>query len=129
MISRKSIVLVFLIVLLAGCGGSEAATETPPEPTPTEVKVEPTSVPGESADGGKQIFTTRCASCHYLSDQDQVGPGLAGLFALESLPNGEPFSEQALGDWILNGGGAMPGQKLSQEELGALIAYLRDATQ
>jgi mono/diheme cytochrome c family protein len=129
MIFRKSIVLVFLIVFLAGCGGSESATETPPEPTPTEVKVEPTSAPSESEDSGKQVFTTRCASCHYLSDLDQVGPGLAGLFALESLPNGEPFSGQALADFILNGGGAMPGQRLSQEELDALIAYLRDATQ
>jgi mono/diheme cytochrome c family protein len=129
MISRKGIVLVFLIVFLAGCGGSKSATETPPQPTPTEVKAEPTSAPSESADSGRQIFTARCASCHYLTDQDQVGPGLAGLFSLASLPNGEPFSEQALADWIVNGGGAMPGQKLSQEELDALIAYLRDATQ
>ena len=128
MISRKIVVLVFLIVFLTGCGGTESATEAPPEPTPTEVKVEPTSVPGEGDAGGKQVFTARCASCHYLSDLDQVGPGLAGLFSLESLSNGEPFSEQALADWILNGGGAMPGQKLNQEELDALIAFLRDAT-
>lgn len=77
---------------------------------------------------GEEVYVT-CGVCHRLDDQQQVGPGLGGLFELDALPNGEPFSEAALRQWIRSGGGAMPGQNISDADMDDLIAYLKEATQ
>lgn len=119
---------VFMIVCLSGCGGSPDTTTPSPEPAVTEAIVEPTE-PVEQADPGEVLFRTRCASCHNLSDVAQVGPGLAGLFSRETLPNGQDFSGEALADFITQGTGAMPGVPLNTNQLEELIAYLREATQ
>lgn len=77
---------------------------------------------------GQQVFEANCSVCHNLNDELKVGPGLAGMFERAELPNGNPLSDETLGEWITTGGGAMPGVSLPGDELEALITYLNDAT-
>jgi len=58
-----------------------------------------------------------------------VGPGLAGVFNREALPNGNPVTDDNLKDWIRNGGGGMPGLLLTDEDRAVVIAFLKEATQ
>jgi mono/diheme cytochrome c family protein len=81
------------------------------------------------AAAGGAAFEQFCAVCHNLTAEAKVGPGLAGLFDREQLPNGNPVTEENLQEWILTGGGAMPGQPLTSEQLAAVVAYLKEATQ
>ncbi len=78
---------------------------------------------------GQQVFEANCSVCHNLSSELKVGPGLAGLFDKAELSNGNPVSDETLGEWIANGGGAMPGISLPGGELEALIVYLHNATE
>jgi mono/diheme cytochrome c family protein len=118
------IVLAFVVAALLVACSSPASTSTP---EPTSTPVPPTAAPVSAADG-EALFRTRCSSCHYLTDQPQVGPGLAGLFSRDQL-RGQPFSEEVLAEQITKGGGGMPAFQLSADELTALIDYLRKATQ
>jgi mono/diheme cytochrome c family protein len=123
----KIILFIGLVLLLTGCG--DDTSDSTPEPTNTESNVEATATqPTEPANAGEIIFRSRCASCHNLSDIDQVGPGLAGLFSRETLPDGQEFSEEALANFITQGGGVMPAVSLSPDEIDELIPYLREAT-
>jgi mono/diheme cytochrome c family protein len=106
-------------VLLVSCAS--------PTPVPTSTPVPaPTDTPIPAADG-QLVFQSRCASCHFVTDQAQVGPGLAGLFSRDF--RGQPFSEEALAAFITSGSGAMPGFQLDDAQMDALIEYLREATQ
>lgn len=137
-----------VILLVAACGPQplpEAPTSIPtlapatlPVATATEpsgegaAPLEETEVPGASGalvETGRGVFEQNCIVCHNLTAEAKVGPGLAGLFEMEQLPNGEPFSEENLQSWIRNGGGAMPGFPLDQADMDALVAFLKDATQ
>ena len=119
-----------VVLLLSGCGSSAESPTTPPEPTATKVEVQPTAPPPtEQANAGEVLFKTRCASCHNLTDLPQVGPGLAGLFSRDVLPDGRAFSKDALAEFITEGAGAMPGIPLGADDLDELIAYLQEATQ
>jgi mono/diheme cytochrome c family protein len=108
-----------------------AVTPTPVvavEPEPTSVESEPAS-PEELALAGEEVFEQFCAVCHSLTSEVLVGPGLEQLFNRDQLPNGEPFSEEGLKAWIVTGGGAMPGMPLTEEQLEAVVVFLREATQ
>jgi hypothetical protein len=59
----------------------------------------------------------------------KVGPGLTGLFDREALPNGNLVNEENLAEWITNGGGAMPGVALADDQMAALIAFLIESTE
>ncbi|KAB8144082.1 cytochrome c [Chloroflexia bacterium SDU3-3] len=92
-------------------------------------------------DRGESIYRVRCMSCHATTTASGIGPGLAGLYqpggpVLPSgvdyggkLPNGEPITDEALGAFIRQGGsfqiGTMVGVPITDEELRALIAYMR----
>lgn len=119
------LLLIGLVLLLAACGSD--TSDSTPEPTSTDIPTA-TPQPTEPANIGETVFRTRCASCHNLNDMDQVGPGLAGLFSLETLPDGQAFSEEALVNFITQGGGTMQGINLDSDEIDELIAYLREAT-
>lgn len=80
---------------------------------------------GQQTPDGQTIFQSRCARCHTTSDAIRVGPGLGGLFQREQLPNGQSVTEGNVRAWITQGGGRMPAQRLSTEQLDALIAYLK----
>jgi mono/diheme cytochrome c family protein len=77
---------------------------------------------------GEDAFATHCSTCHGVTSQATVGPGLAGLFEKDTLPDGSVLNDANLAQWILRGGGTMPGVPVPDGELEALIAYLKDAT-
>jgi mono/diheme cytochrome c family protein len=150
--------LLLASLLAAGCGAQpyDPPTPIPTLPPATMPAEEPTEAPaaatapteeaageaaptegaaGEAAGGedvlaaGAEVFQQNCAACHNLTTEALVGPGLAGLFGMAGLPNGNPVNEDNLREWIRNGGGAMPGIPLTDEQLDVLIPYLEDATQ
>ena len=101
---------------------------------PAEGTAEPgqTTEPGGGGDAavqaGEQVFQTNCSPCHNLTTETKVGPGLAGLFERDQLPNGNPITDENLRDWITHGGGAMPPVPLPDDDLDAVIAFLHVAT-
>lgn len=118
---------------LAACGPQPLPDEPTPIPTliPATMPAAPTSgvqATSNPAQAGMEVFSQHCSACHNTTAETKVGPGLQGLFDLSSLPNGNPFSEGNLRDWIRSGGGAMPGVSLSDQDMDALIEYLRQAT-
>ena len=87
---------------------------------------------------GEKLFKINCASCHKVTDQKLVGPGLKGVAARVPQP-----AEQWLIKWIKNsqslvkGGDAyavkifteynksvMPSQALSDDEIKSVLAYI-----
>jgi mono/diheme cytochrome c family protein len=76
-----------------------------------------------------QVFEQTCLVCHSLTDEAKVGPGLAGLYERDMLPNGNPVDDENLGIWIRTGGGAMPGIPLTDEQLSDVVAFLKEATE
>jgi len=80
-------------------------------------------------DLGQQAFEAYCSVCHNLNAEQKIGPGLAGLFAKDVLPNGNPVTDENLKGWILSGGWAMPSIPVPGEELAALVVFLQEATQ
>ncbi|HSJ52585.1 MAG TPA: cytochrome c [Anaerolineae bacterium] len=105
--------------------GTEVAEgdQTPQPGEPTVPPVDPL------VQAGEQVFEQNCAVCHTLTTEVRVGPGLAGLFERDQLPNGEPVTDENLRVWITNGGGAMPPVPLPEDELTQVIAFLHEATQ
>ncbi|HSJ53023.1 MAG TPA: cytochrome c [Anaerolineae bacterium] len=91
---------------------------------------QPTATAGDPAvAAGEQVFAQNCSVCHNLTAEAKVGPGLAGLFERDQLPNGDPVTDENLRVWITNGGGAMPPVPLPEDELTQVIAFLHEATQ
>lgn len=142
------VILTTLLLPVAACGPQSLPQAPTPIPTlapatlPAAAATEPSpgggATPGETGtageggglvEAGRAAFEQNCAGCHNLTAETKVGPGLAGLFNIDQLPNGEPFSEENLRFWIRNGGGGMPGIPLDDADLDALIAFLQDATQ
>jgi cytochrome c len=116
---------VVVVLLLTACGAQ--ATQAPQATTAPQ----PTAGGGSNQDliaTGTQVFDQNCSGCHALTTQRVVGPGLAGLFSVSSLPNGQSFSEANLANWIRTGGRGMPGFPLSDQQMAALVAYLKQAT-
>jgi mono/diheme cytochrome c family protein len=100
----------------------------------TLVVVAITMIPSASAgaftaSSGQQLFADNCAQCHSAtSTETKVGPGLKGLFKNKTLPGtGKPTNVANVTAQIKNGGGGMPafGDKLSAQDISALIAYLK----
>jgi hypothetical protein len=87
----------------------------------TKLKNEKKSVSGEA------LFKNNCAVCHFTDTrQRKVGPGLQGLFQREQLPSGKPLSEKNVKNQIRQGGGGMPPfGHLKEEEVQALVEYLK----
>jgi mono/diheme cytochrome c family protein len=143
------LILTLLTILLfaLGCGQEPMVPPTPiptlipatlPIDTPTpvpEVGAEPTSPASqppsqdELVQTGQQLFEQNCNVCHNLTTETKVGPGLEGLFNIDQLPNGDPFSEDNLRHWIVTGGGGMPAFPLTEGQLDAVVAFLKQATQ
>jgi mono/diheme cytochrome c family protein len=128
------IALMAFAALALACAGPQPLPLAPtPIPTliPATLPPEPTQAPLPTSTGpaGASIFGSNCSTCHNLTAERKVGPGLQGLFSLPALPNGKPVNDENLRDWIRNGGGAMPPIALSDADLAAVIAYLKQATQ
>ena len=52
---------------------------------------------------GKIVFEGPCQACHYTNKETKVGPGLAGIFQKDKLPNGNPVNETTIAEWIQKG--------------------------
>jgi mono/diheme cytochrome c family protein len=105
----RLLMVVFCALLLASCENKPAV------------------VAGDPA-RGQPVFQSACAVCHSVAPGvKKVGPSLAGLSHMQSLPNGFSMTDANLEQWIRNGGGLMPGFKnaLSPEQMRDLIAYLK----
>jgi cytochrome c5 len=76
---------------------------------------------------GENLFKNNCAVCHFTdSTAKKVGPGLLGLFRRDSLASGKPVSKATVRQQISQGGGGMPPfSHLKDDELQALIDYLK----
>ncbi len=123
--------LDFLKQKLEGEAVSEPGAPEPSESTSESSVSEMSESTAETAVAGlgQEVYEANCTVCHNLNDQQKVGPGLAGLFQMDQLPNGKPFNDENLKEWVLNGGGAMPGIPLADDELDAMIVYLKGVTQ
>lgn len=77
---------------------------------------------------GRKIYDVECDRCHEpYSTKGKKGPGLKGIFQRQYLPlSGLPANDERVTDIIRIGRHEMPGysQKLSQQELQDLLAYL-----
>ena len=144
-----TVALVAVVLFAIGCAYQPDVPPTPiptlapatmPPPPPTQPAASGEAIASPAPEGGttgatdlvaagSQVFEQTCAVCHNLSTETKVGPGLAGLFDLQQLPNGNPVNIENLKQWIVTGGGAMPGQPLTDEQLAAVVAFLQDATQ
>jgi mono/diheme cytochrome c family protein len=144
---RRLALFAAMLAVVAACGPQplpNAPTSIPtlapatmpaytaaPQPTQPPSAGE-TAAPAATVDlvqAGSQIYDQNCAICHSLTAESKVGPGLAGLFSLSNLPNGQPFNEDNLKSWINTGGGGMPGFSFSDEQMTELVAFLKNATQ
>ena len=76
---------------------------------------------------GAALFKNNCTVCHFTdSKAKKVGPGLQGLFKSERLPSGKPVSEARVSRQIKQGGGGMPPfGHLKEDEVEALVEYLK----
>jgi mono/diheme cytochrome c family protein len=77
---------------------------------------------------GRKIYDAECDRCHEpYSTKGKKGPGLKGVFQHQYLSlSGLPANDERVSDIIRVGRKEMPGynQKLSQQELQDLLAYL-----
>jgi mono/diheme cytochrome c family protein len=92
-----------LLAFVAGCGGSDGDSSTPPA----------------SAGGGEKLFTDNCANCHTLAAagaSGKVGPDLDQL-----KPGPDLVTSQ-----VNSGGGAMPSfkGKLTDDQIKQIADYV-----
>ena len=83
-------------------------------------QVEPQTV--ESSTVGKNVYVLRCVGCHGIDGSGIVGPDIRPGKVLEKYASAE--SMEAL---VRDGLGEMPefGTKLSDDEIAAVVAYVR----
>lgn len=105
----------------------------------------PPAAPAGDATKGQAIFNRGCNACHKITNEQLVGPGLAGIFEPGGptlpagvdyggkLPNGRPITDENVAAWIKTGGqgkiGLMPVKgniaDLTDQNIVDLIAYLK----
>ena len=116
-----ALALAAIVLAVAACGGSSGSSSSAAPPATST----PTSTPasgggGEvSAEAGKVVFTSNCATCHTLADAGatgSVGPNLDDL-----KPDEETVKNQ-----VTNGGGGMPafGGQLSETQIESVATYV-----
>ncbi len=71
----------------------------------------------EATDPGEIVYAEKCASCHGAKGEGGIGPKLAGNPILNA--------PEAVAEIVRNGRGTMPAIPLSDQEMAALLAYLK----
>ena len=101
--------------VVAGCSDKTASVE-PTAPQPTE------QVSEEMIAMGKMVYLTRCVGCHGVDGVGIVGPDIRPGRVLEKYASAE-----AMAAVVRDGLGEMPefGSKLRDEEIAAVVAYVR----
>ncbi|MBI5879623.1 MAG: c-type cytochrome [Chloroflexi bacterium] len=84
---------------------------------------------------GKIVFGGPCQACHNTNAETKVGPGLAGIFQKDKLPNGKPVNDANVMEWIQKGSASyktegapfMPSYELQVkgDDLKNVIEYLK----
>lgn len=103
------------LVAVAGCGGG-----SDPDAVNAQGLVEPQTV--ESSTIGKAVYLQRCVGCHAIDGSGIVGPDIRPGEVLEKY-----FSAESMAALVRDGLGEMPefGSKLSDDEIAAVVAYVR----
>ncbi|MBI1801503.1 MAG: cytochrome c [Chloroflexi bacterium] len=95
--------------------------------------------PLSQEDRGKALFSTaNCIACHNVTSETKVGPGLAGIFQKDKLPNGKPVNDDTIKEWVQKGSASyksdpsqqpyMPpyaGVVNTDDKMADMIAYLK----
>ncbi|MBK6346708.1 MAG: cytochrome c [Bacteroidales bacterium] len=146
----RGLTFLFMILLLQACGSKTSAPETTPVPDAiveidtkahsdskgvgkfTEVKLE--AIDPARAELGKAVFTTKCTTCHKLTADKFVGPGLEGITSRrtpewimnmitnpELMMKSDPVAKK-LFEEILT---PMANQNIGDEEARNILEYLR----
>ena len=122
--------LIAICLLMAALSAVACGQQSAVEPTATTAPAATTEGgPADLVQAGSDLFEQNCSGCHNLTTEAKIGPGLAGLFNLDQLPNGNPVNEESVKSWIVSGSGRMPGIPLTEEQLTAVVAFLKEATQ
>lgn len=118
------VALAVLTSVAPGIDGSRSIT-TLSSPQATAA-IPPSS--GEMIQGGRTIFESSCAACHYRDRVEvKVGPGLQGLYKRASLPvSGRPVSDENVTRQLRTPADQMPEfPHLSDPQVASLLAYLQ----
>lgn len=91
--------------------------------------------PPTPEEAGKQVFNGPCAICHNTTSETKIGPGLAGIFQKDKLPNGKPINDDNVREWIKKGSASyktegqpfMPAyeNQVTDQQISDLIAFLK----
>ncbi|HEX5034498.1 MAG TPA: cytochrome c [bacterium] len=113
---------IFLLLLLAACGGGSA----------------PESGSAPAVEGARLFKAKGCYSCHSIGDGPKAGPDLKGLFARReeawirayvsdpvAMVASDPIARGLKEQYKIQ----MPKMMISPQEMDALLGYLRGATQ
>lgn len=100
-----------VLVLLAGCAAEVPEVPLGPDGTPDPVLVQ-----------GREVFSSRCRTCHGSSGGGGTGPRLAGTVT-ETYP--DPADQIAV---VTNGRNGMPtfGGTLTDAEIEAVVRFTRE---
>ena len=109
---RLIVVPAILFVIVSGTVFVLAQLHPAREEAPSSSAPPPAS--GDAAHGQK-LFAENCTSCHGEGGQGGVGPTLAG----------NPISIADARSRIENGGGVMPANLVSGQDLADVLAYLQ----
>ena len=74
---------------------------------------------------GAQVFSQACARCHYPTTTSSLhGPGLQAITKVQSMPSGQPPTDERLTAVITHGRNMMPATSLNDAQMSDLLAYL-----
>lgn len=126
-------------IAISACGGGSGGSGT----SAGEI-AKTLSANGDVSKGEAVFQNSACSSCHTITTEQLVGPGLAGVMTTEgpthpegvsyngNLPNGQPRTDENVATWIKEGGqgqiGVMPAQAVSDADMPDLLAYLHSLT-
>jgi len=83
----------------------------------------------EQQEYGRSLYNGYCAACHEANQLNlkPVPPELHGMFARGHLAGGGPAADEAVRGVITRGRNKMPAfeGRLTEDEVGAIVAYLR----
>lgn len=129
-----------LILALVACGGAQTP---PPAKVPPAIAADTSYSARGDATRGQALFAP-CAACHTTTNEQLIGPGMAGLFSADGpvlpagvdyggkLPDGLERTETNIAAWIIAGGqakiGLMTPSVFDDQQMADLMAYLRTLT-